>query len=97
MGVPPAGHAFWAKVGGSITFVTSGVECWAAQKTAKYLHETGGSFIGGKPYMLAFEGQPSLHGYDSCVVYWGKGALWRICRQEQSKTSFSPSRVLLFS
>ena len=24
IGVPPAGHALWAEVGGSITFVTSG-------------------------------------------------------------------------
>ena len=27
--------------------------------------------------MLASAGQPSLHGYDACMVYWTKGALRR--------------------
>ena len=26
------------------------------------------SFIGGKPYMLALAGQPSLHGYSACCL-----------------------------
>ena len=26
--------------------------------------------------MLASAGQPSLHGYDACMVYWTKGALF---------------------
>ena len=41
-------------------------------------------------------GRPSLHGCDACMVYWTKGALRRICRQKQCKTSFSPFRVFLF-
>ena len=42
------------------------------------------------PYMPALVGQPSLHGYYACMVYWNKGALQRNCRQKQYKTSFSP-------
>ena len=30
--------------------------------------------------MLALAGQPSLHGYDACMVYWTQGALRRNCR-----------------
>ena len=47
--------------------------------------------------MLASAGQPSLHGYDACMVYWAKGALRRNCRLKQRETSFSPSWVFLFS
>ena len=47
--------------------------------------------------MLALVGQPSLHGYYACMVYWNKGALRRNCRQKQYKTSFSPFWVFLFS
>ena len=55
-------------------------------------------FMVWEPFMLASAGQPSLHGYDACMVYWTKGALWRNCRQKQRKTSFSPFfLVFLFS
>ena len=47
--------------------------------------------------MLALAGQPSLHGYDACMVFWTKGALRRNCRQIQSKTSFSPYWFFLLS
>ena len=47
--------------------------------------------------MLALVGQPSLHGYYACMVYWNKGAPRRSCRQKQNKTSFSPFLVFLFS
>ena len=67
---------------------------WTAHKTAKYLFETGGSFICG---MLASAGQPSLHGYFACMVHWAEGALQRNCRQKQGDTSLSPERVFLFS
>ena len=50
-----------------------------------------------KPYMLASVGQPSLHGYYACMVYWNQGAPRRNCRQTQNKTSFSPFLVFLFS
>ena len=66
--VPPAGHAIWAEVGGSITFVTSG----EIDKTVRYLFEGGSNSINGKPYMLALAGQPSLHGCNARVVYWRK-------------------------
>ena len=54
-------------------------------------------FLDWKPYMLALVGQPSLHGYYACMVYWNKGALWRNCRLKESKTSFSPVFVFLYS
>ena len=47
--------------------------------------------------MLALAGQPSLHGYNACMVYWTQGALRRNCRQKQNKTSFSPFWVFLLS
>ena len=47
--------------------------------------------------MLASAGQPSLHGYDACMVYWTHGAHRRICRQKYGETSFSPLWVFLFS
>ena len=47
--------------------------------------------------MPALAGQPSLHGYDACMVYRTKGALRRNRRQKFGETSFSPSWVLLFS
>ena len=95
--MPPAGHALWAEVGGGITFVTSG------KNTSKFIKVAFiyvGSFFGffmWEPYMLALVGQPSLHGYYACMVYWNKGAPWRTCRQKQNKTSFSPFWVFLFS
>ena len=47
--------------------------------------------------MLALVRQPSLRGYDACMVYSVKGALRRNCRRTEYKTSFSPSCVFLFS
>ena len=67
--------------------MTSGWTAGQFIKTAKYLYETVGRFIGGKPYMQALAGQ----------VNWVRGALWRTCRQKQGDTSFSPSKVFLFS
>ena len=40
------------------------------------------------PYLVAVEGQPSLPGYDACMVFKAKGAFWRNCRQILRKTSF---------
>ena len=39
IGVPPAGHALWAEVGGSITFVTSG-------RNAEHLIKLPASILG---------------------------------------------------
>ena len=50
-----------------------------------------------KPYVLASAGQPSLHGYDACMVYLVNRAFRRTCRQNFRKTSFSPIFVFLFS
>ena len=47
--------------------------------------------------MLALVRQPSLRGYDACMVYSVKGALRRNCRETNYKTSFSPFLVFLFS
>ena len=36
-------------------------------------------FFDWKPYMLAFVGQPSLHGYYACMVFWGfRGTLEKL-------------------
>ena len=88
IGVPPAGHALWAEVGGSITFVTSGENCLTVHKTACMYLGIHGRFMKLEPFMLPLAGQPSLHGYDACMVYWTKGALRRICRQKQCETIF---------
>ena len=47
--------------------------------------------------MLASVGQPSLHGYYACMVFWNQGAPRRNCRQTNHETSFSPLWVFLFS
>ena len=47
--------------------------------------------------MLDLAGQPSLHGYNACTVYWITGAFRRNCRLKQRETSFSPLLVFLFS
>ena len=38
--------------------------------------------------MLASVGQPSLHGYYACMVFWDKGALWRNCRLKNVRPPF---------
>ena len=48
-----------------------------------------------KLYVLALAGQPSLHGYDACMIYWTKAALRRNRRQKYGETSFSPFLVFL--
>ena len=58
-----------------ITFVTTGGN--VRQLIKLVLLYLFGIFI-WKPYMLASAGQPSLHGYDACMVYWTKGAHRRI-------------------
>ena len=58
---------------------------------------TSGEIAGQHKSMPALAGQPSLHGYDACMVYWTKGALRRNCRQKHGETSFSPLRVFLIS
>ena len=47
--------------------------------------------------MLASAGQPSLHDYSACMVYWSSGALRRNCRQKQLETSLSPLWVFLLN
>ena len=48
---------------------------WFAQKCALFVQGHGSDSICVMPCMLASVGQPSLHGYDACMVYWIKGAL----------------------
>ena len=46
----------------------------------------------GEPYMLALEGQPSLHGNYAWMVYWANGGTsGEIAGKNNGKTSFSPS------
>ena len=68
------------------------------------VHKTPYNYFGSffryyvwKLYMLALVRQPSLRGYDACMVYSVKGALRRNCRQTKHKTSFSPFWIFLFS
>ena len=56
-----------------------------------------GLTVAWKLYMLALVGLPSLRGYDACMVFSAKGALWRNCRLKQCETSFSPFGVFLCS
>ena len=71
--------------------------CWAAQNTACQICEGIWDFRYFKLYMLALVGQPSLHGYDACMVFGVEGAFQRNCRKRECETSFSPHRVFLFS
>ena len=73
--VVPRGHALWADVGGGITFVTSGEFAWQLVKLPNISVGLEVVFMGGKLKMLALAGQPSLHHYYACMVYWNKGAL----------------------
>ena len=47
--------------------------------------------------MLALPGQPSLHGYYACMVYWNRGHFGELAGGNHHKTSFPPSLVFLFS
>ena len=67
VGVPPAGHALWAEVGGGITLVISGEN---ASQFIKRSVSILGFFGIGEPHMLASAGQPSLHGNEARMVYW---------------------------
>ena len=52
IGVPPAGHALWAEVGGGITFVTFG-EYFKIHKTVFKIFGIYVGFLILKPYLLA--------------------------------------------
>ena len=93
-GVPIAGHVLWAEVCGGILCVTLG-SFLVCSKMCSFFQGGGSDPICMVPYMLALAGQPSLHGYYACVVFWAKGEFWRNCRQILRKTSFS--RFLFFS
>ena len=81
--------------GGEVLVLLHWRERQAAHKTAyKYFCICLVFFYLEALYMLALAGQPSLHGYDACMVYWTQGAHRRICRQIYGETSLSPSRVL---
>ena len=53
---------------------------WFAQKCPIFVQGHGSDSICVMPCMLASVGQPSLQGYDACMVYWIKGALRGNCR-----------------
>ena len=67
--------------------------CRTAQYTACQICEEICGVYAVKQYMLASVGQPGLHSYNACMVYWTEGASRRSCRQKQGETSFSPTRV----
>ena len=63
---------------------------WFAQNCACCCFQGHGSDPVGKvPYLLAFEGQPSLLGYYACMAFSAEEAFWRNCRQILRKTSVS--------
>ena len=97
IGVLPAGHALWAEIGGGITFVTFGETAWQLIKLPFSVLGLRLNFGCGSHFCSPLWGRPSLHGSDACMIYWNNGALRRNCRQKFCKTSFSPSRVFLFS
>ena len=69
--------------GGGITFVTSGENAWQLMKLPAGIFGAKREFWMWTPYMLALMRQPSLHGYDACMVCWTNGALRRNCRHKQ--------------
>ena len=73
--VPPAGHALRAEVGGSIIFVTSGG--FAGQHKKLQIRFVGFHEI--KLFVLALVGRPSLHSYESCMVYWVQALSHSLC------------------
>ena len=87
-GVPITGHAQWAEVGGCILCVTLGEFSGGAQKMCSFFQDGGSNPIYLVPCMPALAGQPSLHGYYACMVYWAVGTLRRNCRQNLRKTFF---------
>ena len=95
--LPPAGHGLRAEVGGGIFFVAPGELAGQRKTPACQICEKICGVYAIKLYMLASAGQPSLHGYDACMVYWTEGAHRRNCMQKQRETSFSPLWVFLLS
>ena len=51
---------------------------WFAQECASCILGDRSNSIYVMPYLLAFAGQPSLHGYCACTVYWVKMHLGEI-------------------
>ena len=94
--MPPAGHALWAEVGGGIILVTCGERTGQHMKGANHFGGNGSDSTGWKPCTLALAGQPSVHGFHACMVYWVQGALRGKCRQRESETPFSPHWIFLF-
>ena len=45
-------------------------------------------FIGGKPYMLALVGRPSLHGNDACMFFWLLGHFGEIAGKKSVRPLF---------
>ena len=75
--MPSAGHALWAEVGRGVTFATSGENAW---QLITLSFSFFCSFLLLEAIYASLGGQPSLHGFDACMVYWTKGALRRNCR-----------------
>ena len=95
--MPPAGHALLVEFGGRHYLCNPWGEHLKIHKVANMHFGVFLRFFIWEPYMLALVGQPSLHGYYACMVYWNQGAPRRNCRQKRNKTSFSPFLVFLFS
>ena len=86
-GVPVAGHALWAEVGGGILCVTLGEFIGLHNNVHLMIMEVCASLCetAQSPWLLCMK------------VSWVKGAFWRNCRQILCKTSLSRFRVFLCS
>ena len=73
-------HPFWAEVGGGIFCVTPSEFTGLHKKCALFVQGHGSDSICVMPCMLASVGQPSLHGYDACMVYGITGELRGNCQ-----------------
>ena len=71
-GVPFAGHALWAEVGGGILFVVLWEFIRKPEKCANACGRDWGSkgYCCIMLYMLVLVRLPSLHDYDACMVFW---------------------------
>ena len=88
-GVPHAGHALWAEVGGGTTFATSREKTFKSMGPVPSFFWIYQGLLTRGPYMLALAGQPSLHGSNAYLVFYGlKGHLGEIAGRKMVRPLF---------
>ena len=88
VGVPIAGHAHWAEVGGGIFFVTYGEFTGLHKKMPISFLGSECHLIGIMPHMLASVGQPILHGCYACMVFSAEGHSTKISGKSHVRLFF---------